>query len=250
MDILGSILMADDEDTFLMSTADLLRNAGYECDCVSDATSALRKLQDKSYDLLISDIKMPGNSELSFIKKVASLPGFFPVILVTGYPCINTAIDAVHLPVTSYLVKPFDFDELLERVNDAVKESQEYRKSLDLRNHKMKELENSLDELNDPQIQDFSHLKHSSMDVFFETNLLSIARSVVDINKGLAALSGEKSLVSDACYTMGCHKPQRLSNALKETIKVLEKTRHSFKSKELAELRRNLEKILESEAGT
>jgi CheY-like chemotaxis protein len=57
----GRILLADDEETFLHATADLLRREGYECETVPDAPSALAKVKGSPYDLLISDLEMPGN---------------------------------------------------------------------------------------------------------------------------------------------------------------------------------------------
>ena len=63
---LGRILFADDEETFLQASCDLLRREGYACDGVPDASAAMQKLAAKKYDLLIADIKMPGNAELEF----------------------------------------------------------------------------------------------------------------------------------------------------------------------------------------
>ncbi len=59
----AKILLADDEQTFLHSTADLLRDQGYECDCAMDAEEASALMQRTEYDLLISDINMPGNGQ-------------------------------------------------------------------------------------------------------------------------------------------------------------------------------------------
>ncbi len=78
----GRILIADDEETFLLSTIDLLRREGYECDGVKDAEAAVEVLSNKAFDLLVSDIRMPGNMELELIESVKGLS----VIIVTGYP--------------------------------------------------------------------------------------------------------------------------------------------------------------------
>ena len=94
MSELGRILIADDEETFLMSTADLLRNEGFECDCAPDATSAAQMLRSGDHDLLIADIKMPGNFELEFIRDLPQIAEGLPVILVTGYPTLDTAIQS------------------------------------------------------------------------------------------------------------------------------------------------------------
>lgn len=117
---LGRILLADDEELFLHSTADLLRRQGYECDCAVDARTAVEMLGKKSYDLLIADIKMPGNPDLEFIKELPRIAEGMPAILVTGYPSLNSAIQSIQLPVVSYLIKPFEFSDLLAQVMSAI----------------------------------------------------------------------------------------------------------------------------------
>ena len=116
----GRILIADDEESFLYSTADVLRREGYECSCASDARAATEMLKEDGYDLLIADIKMQGNSDLEFIKALPQIAEGMPVILVTGYPYLNSAIDSIQLPVVAYLVKPFELNELLMRVKDII----------------------------------------------------------------------------------------------------------------------------------
>ncbi len=117
---LGPILIADDEKSFLRSTADLLRREGYECDCAPDGRKAAAMLEKGSYVLLIADIKMPGNSDLEFVNKVPRIIENLPVILVTGYPSLNSAIQSIQLPVVAYLIKPFAFSDLLAQVKRAL----------------------------------------------------------------------------------------------------------------------------------
>ena len=105
----GHFLLVDDEETFLYSTAELLRREGYGCDCAPDSATATTMLGNNSYDLLIADIKMPGNAELEFIKALPRIADGIPVILVTAYPTLMTAIQSIQLRVAAYLVKPIDF---------------------------------------------------------------------------------------------------------------------------------------------
>ena len=116
----GSILIVDDEESFLRPTADLLRREGYECDCVTDIKTAKRMLGNEHYDLLIADIKMQGNWDLEFIKELPTIVEGLPAILVTGYPSLNSAIQSIELPVVAYLIKPFELNELLESVRKAI----------------------------------------------------------------------------------------------------------------------------------
>src|SRR5262245_52151023 len=115
------LLLADDEETFRNSVAVLLRREGYLCDIASTADEAIERLSETPYDLLITDLRMPGNTDLELLKAAATGSGVLPVIVVTAYPSVPTAIEAVRCAVVDYLVKPFDFDQLLQAVRQALK---------------------------------------------------------------------------------------------------------------------------------
>ncbi len=112
----GHILIADDDETFLQSTADLLRREEYVCDCASDARAVIEILRLARYDLLITDINMPGNTGLELIKNLPKNAEGMPVILVTGNHLINTEIQSLQPPVVACMHKPLDFDKLLAQV--------------------------------------------------------------------------------------------------------------------------------------
>ncbi|MBR9804278.1 response regulator, partial [bacterium] len=63
------ILIADDEPLYLRTTGQLLKNAGYECVCVPDGEQALEKLRTESFDLILSDLNMPGNLKLELLQQ-------------------------------------------------------------------------------------------------------------------------------------------------------------------------------------
>lgn len=117
---IGRILIADDEEDFLRYAATLFEKAGYACDCALDAPSAVQMLQKRRYDAVISDIRMPGNPDLRLANETARLQAGVPVIIVTAYPSMRSAVRAVELPVTAYVEKPVEFDELLGKVQAAI----------------------------------------------------------------------------------------------------------------------------------
>ena len=121
MTLPARLLLADDEETFRNSVAVLLRREGYVCDVASSADEAIEKLSENAYDLLITDLRMPGNTDLELLKASASSNAVLPVIVVTAYPSVPTAIEAVRCAVVDYLVKPFDFDQLVRAVRQALK---------------------------------------------------------------------------------------------------------------------------------
>ena len=116
----GQILLADDDTTFLAASADLLRREGYECETVPDGTSALARLAEHPFDLLIADLEMPGNGDLQLVRSLEERGGGLPVIILTGYPSVRSAMACIELPVAAYLTKPVDFPVLMEKVKASV----------------------------------------------------------------------------------------------------------------------------------
>lgn len=116
------VLLADDEPLFLQSTAQLLRRAGYECRTAADATTALQVLADGGVDLAIVDLNMPGNLDLQLLNEGRRRYPDIPMLVVTGAPSLNSAIDSVRLHIFDYLLKPIRFEEILAGVRRALAE--------------------------------------------------------------------------------------------------------------------------------
>lgn len=242
---LGKILIADDEETFLHSTADLLRREGYQCACALDAKTATEKLHAEDYDLLISDIKMPGNPELELIKNLGNIIKGIPVILVTGYPSVHSAIQSIQLPVVAYLVKPLDFSELLRCVQLSVENYRIYKAICSTRKLFQKWAED-LEKLKALMCQQSTDISYMTVGAFFDLTILNIGNTLLDLKHLIeaAALDEDKQSV---CHMLECPRLNVLTGVLKEAICVLEKTKGSFKSKDLGELRRKLEEIVNLE---
>ena len=119
----SKILIADDDETFLLATTDLLRREGYECYYAPDAKTVIQTLEAAKFDLLISDINMPGNTNLELIIKLKEIAKELPILLITGYPHSNTLIQSLTPPVTACLNKPLDFEELLTHIRSSLKDS-------------------------------------------------------------------------------------------------------------------------------
>ncbi len=124
----GSVLIADDEETFRESTSRLLRREGFDCDCVQDAEEAVESLRHVRYDALVSDIRMPHNQDLWLVKEARDLDTHLPIILVTGYPSADSAIRGIDMAVEAYLTKPVDMDELLALLHKSVQRSRSRRR--------------------------------------------------------------------------------------------------------------------------
>ncbi len=106
------ILIADDEPLFLKTTGELLTKAGYECVCVADAQAALDALARERFDLVLSDLNMPGNLQLELLREGRTQWPEVPLIVITGVPSLPTAIESLRLGIADYLLKPVELPRL------------------------------------------------------------------------------------------------------------------------------------------
>ncbi|MCA9132926.1 MAG: sigma-54-dependent Fis family transcriptional regulator [Planctomycetales bacterium] len=117
---LAKILIADDEPLCLRTTGDLLRKSGYECVCVPDAHAALNALHNEPFDLVLSDLNMPGNLKLELLQRGRAQWPHTPLIVITGVPSLPSAIESIRLGISDYLLKPVKFEDLLTSVRRAL----------------------------------------------------------------------------------------------------------------------------------
>jgi len=235
------ILMADDEEIFLLATADLLRMEGFLVDTARDGFEAADFLRENTYDLLISDILMPGNQDLDFIRLAAELSPDLQVILVTGYPSVGTAVQAIHLPVAAYLTKPIILAEFLEHIRRAVSSVRTQRAM----GRSKERLTGWLEDLD--RIQEAVRSAPKAPNRQASREVLSLALSniagvLLDM-KALFEMTLEQDASPELCTIQSCPRLGEYGLAVKDTIDVLERTRTAFKSKELGQLRERLESL-------
>ncbi len=241
MNVLGRILIADDEKSFLNSTADLLRREGYECNCSTDAETAVRMLKTSSYDLLIADINMPGNLELELVKELPKISEGMPVILVTGNPSLDSAIKSIKLTVAAYMVKPLEFKELLAQVKISIERYRAYRSVLST-SQRLQEWRKDLDGIEKLVSNVSGSTSSVPINTFFVLTLRNIVDSLLDL-KHLAEELAKQGDEQYVCNLLECPRLTELENGLTESVDVLKKTKGAFKSKDLGELRKKLEMI-------
>jgi DNA-binding response OmpR family regulator len=234
---IGSVIIADDEETFRESTSRLLRREGFDCHCVEDADNAVESLRHNRYDVLLADIRMPQNPDRRVVKAARDLDSHLPIILVTGYPSADTAICGINLAVAAYLTKPVDFDELLTHVHGAVRRSHARRRTSAV----IERLCSVVADLETENSRSFS--RNEPADESSLATLRTLASCLSDLLVLWEKPAAEHGLVN-LCELLDC--PQRAVHreAILHTIEVLEKTKDSFKSKQLAELRGKLEQTL------
>lgn len=116
----SQILIVDDDPNIREFMASILQHAGYRTLCAPDAENGLQQLQSQRFDVIITDIKLPGKSGIEFLQTAHQLAPEIPTILITGNPNLTTAIEAVRThSVMDYLAKPIDRQHILITVHRA-----------------------------------------------------------------------------------------------------------------------------------
>ena len=116
------VLVVDDEEGIRDLLAKTLQLAEYDVDLAEDGRAALERLRMTPYDLLITDLRMPGVDGLTVIREARRLKSDLPVIIITGYSTEATAIEAIDIGVQGYLTKPFRIPRVLNAAARALGE--------------------------------------------------------------------------------------------------------------------------------
>jgi DNA-binding response OmpR family regulator len=234
----AKLLVADDDEAFRTGFIQLLGRHGYECIGASSADAALRLLQTDRFDALIADVQMPGNTGLEFIRTVARKDVGLPIILLTGQPSVETAIRAVGLPVTAYLLKPPTLEELLMLLRGSVASYRRLRWVEEGR-ERLRQWDLQLQEIAQSSHWQKLDDEHRSAGDHFRVTLRHIMMELGTLDQSITAWRRESGVP-------GSTKESDLIGAIRHTISVLEQTKQNFKSQRLADLRRQLVNLLEA----
>ena len=117
---MANIWVVDDEESVRDVMQKLLEGFGHKVSTFSDAQEALKNYYPDMVDVIITDVRMPGMDGLAFTKAVLALDPEAVVIILTGYPSVNTAVEAMQLGAVDFLAKPWNVGELRVRVDRAL----------------------------------------------------------------------------------------------------------------------------------
>jgi K+-sensing histidine kinase KdpD len=106
------ILIVDDEERMGQSLSRLLSGLGYQTKIIVDAGQAVREIRDQSYDLVLTDIKMPGLDGFDLLKTAKGKDKDAVVVFMTGYGSLESAVKAISLGAYDYLLKPLELEDL------------------------------------------------------------------------------------------------------------------------------------------
>ena len=117
------ILIIDDEKAIRKTLSEILSFEGYKIDEASDGEEGLKRFKEKSYDVVLCDIKMPKIDGIEFLQKAGESNPDIPIIMISGHGNIETAVEAVKKGAYDYISKPPDLNRLLITIRNAMDKS-------------------------------------------------------------------------------------------------------------------------------
>jgi two-component system response regulator HydG len=117
------ILVVDDEQSARSGLEKLLRQEGYDVVSAADGPSALARLDDAAPDLVVTDLRMPGMDGIELVSRIHAASSSLPVIVVTAFGDVSSAVKAMRVGADDYLTKPIDFDVLTFSIERALSRS-------------------------------------------------------------------------------------------------------------------------------
>ncbi len=121
MDARASILVVDDEEVVRRSYARILGEMDCDAQAAADGEQALQAMQQRPFDVVLLDLRMPGAQGLDVLKTIKQRWPASEVVIITGYPTVESARKALGLGAADYLAKPPDPDELLDAARSAIR---------------------------------------------------------------------------------------------------------------------------------
>ena len=112
MTVIPHILVIDDEETIRDSCEQTLSKEGYRVTTAEEGTEGLRRMKEESFDIILLDLKMPGLSGVEVLERIRKSDPDAIVIIITGYPSVESAIETLKMGAYDYISKPFTPEEL------------------------------------------------------------------------------------------------------------------------------------------
>jgi len=181
-----TILIVDDEPNLRMTLSLILQREGYVVTTAGDADEAHEQLKAKPFDLAFLDIKMSKKSGLVLLTEIKQIYPDMPVLLLTAFASLDSAIEAVRRGAADYLLKPIDPAQILSRVKQVLSQYQPIR-----RRAIMNEMQRLLGELN--QIDGFDQNERNQFaQEVDETRYLQRGPFLLDLHTRIASLNGDE----------------------------------------------------------
>jgi signal transduction histidine kinase/DNA-binding response OmpR family regulator/putative methionine-R-sulfoxide reductase with GAF domain len=210
------ILVIDDEARMCESLDELLSNSGYAVTTTQSPTEAIDKIKAESFDLIITDIKMPDISGLEILKTAKKVDPETIVILMTGYASLESSLDAIKNGAFEYLLKPVEFSQL----EISVKRGLEFREANLERRKLLDNLKTANVDLKN-RLQDINALYEAGRSLAHASDLTELLRKIVKLASGVTeAEIGSLMLINPTNQYLTIEASIGLDPKLTETVKL------------------------------
>ena len=118
------ILVVDDDENIRKVVIAILEDEGYTVESVGTAKEAIEKSKRKFYNIALIDIRLPDMEGIELLTKIRETTPRMRKVIVTGYPTLQNAVEAVNKGADAYIVKPFDVKKVLKTIEDQLNKQQ------------------------------------------------------------------------------------------------------------------------------
>ncbi|HTO55181.1 MAG TPA: response regulator [Myxococcota bacterium] len=116
------VLVVDDDEDICLYLREFLTREGFKVSTVSKPADALLEIREGKHQLVLLDVRLPGVDGVDLLRQVRAIDSDICVIVMTGYPSVQTAVDSMKAAAFDYLQKPFDLQELRAVMERAIRE--------------------------------------------------------------------------------------------------------------------------------
>jgi len=124
------VLVVEDDEDIRDVLQETLRRWGYDVVVAQDGKEGINKFRSHSFSLVITDIRMPAMDGLSMLKTIRSEDSKVPIIVITGYPSVDSAVESLVQGADHYIVKPINMDDLEAKIRKSF-EKRKMQRALD-----------------------------------------------------------------------------------------------------------------------
>ena len=128
MDSGARILIVDDDENIRKVLMAILEDKGYDMEAVGTAREAIKKTDKKFYNLALIDIRLPDMEGIDLLMKIRDTTPRMRKIIITGFPTLQNAVDAVNSGADAYIMKPFDVEKVLSTINEQLRKQEQEKK--------------------------------------------------------------------------------------------------------------------------
>ena len=118
------ILIIDDDENIRKVLTTILEDEGYDVESVDTAKKAIERTRRKFYNLALIDIRLPDMEGIELLTKMKNTTPKIRKLIITGYPTLQNAVEAVNRGADAYIMKPFEMEKVLEEIKDQLKKQQ------------------------------------------------------------------------------------------------------------------------------